>query len=553
MKNFDPLDEKLKKVKPKPLTQDEKDMLWSRIESGLGNNKPRFSLSQFFSFFSLSNTRFVFASLLILVLIGGSATTVAASNNAKPGDILFPIDIAVEKIHIIISSGGKKDKLRIKFAEERLNEVRIILAFEDSGHNDTTYDDDHAANTATSTQDGDQSDSPATATTTPKKHSQKAENALATARAYLEAVRNILEERSNNTGAAVIDGIIDELVLLQEQNLDELKVKIKNKKNNDIKISIKAKIGNLKTEIKFEEKQRKDKSKGKNKKSVEVENGKYESKIKISIKRIFKIGHENENGKITICHNPKKNAKTITISKKAWSAHSAHGDIKEECDNEDGEENDDNNGDGTSTTTPDIISPVLSSIIHSVSTTTARITWTTDESATSFVAYDTTSGFDPDSSAHVSSSATTTSHALNIVGLTASTTYYYIVRSTDESGNTATSSEHSFATNALPVEPTPDTTPPVLSNISATSTAATSVVINWQTNETSTSNLWYSTTTPLTITSSTPSLINNSLITDHSMALSVLTASTTYYFIVSSSDTSGNTASSSEQSFMTLP
>jgi len=38
------------------------------------------------------------------------------------------------------------------------------------------------------------------------------------------------------------------------------------------------------------------------------------------------------------------------------------------------------------------------------------------------------------------------SHSLDLTGLATSTTYYYIVVSGDEAGNTATSTEYSFTT-----------------------------------------------------------------------------------------------------------
>ena len=87
--------------------------------------------------------------------------------------------------------------------------------------------------------------------------------------------------------------------------------------------------------------------------------------------------------------------------------------------------------------------PVISSISSGIPTTTsATITWTTDEAATSQVNYGTTTSY-----GIASSSATlATSHSIALTGLTASTAYHFQVQSVDSQGNTATSSDQTFTT-----------------------------------------------------------------------------------------------------------
>jgi hypothetical protein len=70
-----------------------------------------------------------------------------------------------------------------------------------------------------------------------------------------------------------------------------------------------------------------------------------------------------------------------------------------------------------------------------------KITWTTNEFATSAVLYGTQSGVYPHT---VSDPLYAKQHEITLTGLTMGTRYYYRVRSTDRSGNTATSTEHSF-------------------------------------------------------------------------------------------------------------
>jgi peptidoglycan hydrolase-like protein with peptidoglycan-binding domain len=102
-----------------------------------------------------------------------------------------------------------------------------------------------------------------------------------------------------------------------------------------------------------------------------------------------------------------------------------------------------------------------------------------------------------------------------------------------------------------PATTTPDTTAPVISAVEATSTVATSTHITWTTNEAATSRVWYSTSTPVQTTSTTPSVYSGSLVLNHDLSLSDLAASTTYYYVVFSADADGNSATTDQYSFTT--
>ncbi|KPJ56443.1 hypothetical protein AMJ49_04870 [Parcubacteria bacterium DG_74_2] len=97
-----------------------------------------------------------------------------------------------------------------------------------------------------------------------------------------------------------------------------------------------------------------------------------------------------------------------------------------------------------------------------------------------------------------------------------------------------------------------DTEAPVISDIAATSTTATSTRITWTTDEEADSKVWYDTTTSFVIATSTAVVSSSTLETTHDLTLTDLTASTTYYYLVVSADASGNTATSTEQLFTTL-
>ena len=204
---------------------------------------------------------------------------------------------------------------------------------------------------------------------------------------------------------------------------------------------------------------------------------------------------------------------------------------------------------GLKTSTPPAATSTLS--IFGVSATnitvnSASITWTTNISAAAKAWYSTLLPVVATSTTpSVSSSVFATSRNLALSGLTSSTTYYYLVASTDASGNTVTAGPYSFTT----ATPAPAL---AISQISATSTTATSTNVVWTTNVPATSVVWYSTSTPVVATSTTPTVSSSALVTSHSLMISGLATSTTYHYLIASTDASNNTATSSEFSFTTL-
>ncbi len=198
-------------------------------------------------------------------------------------------------------------------------------------------------------------------------------------------------------------------------------------------------------------------------------------------------------------------------------------------------------GDQTFTTlaAPDTTAPVISGVVaSSTGATSTVITWSTNEPSTSVVDYGLGTSYG-------SSSADTTlltSHSRSLTGLTASTTYHFRVRSADAAGNTASSGDFVFTTSAAP-----DTTPPTLSSIASGSVTSAGATITWTTNEASTTQVEYGTTTSYGASTT----LNSSLVTAHGATLSGLQASTTYNYRVRSADAAGNVAVSGNQTFTT--
>ena len=95
--------------------------------------------------------------------------------------------------------------------------------------------------------------------------------------------------------------------------------------------------------------------------------------------------------------------------------------------------------------------PVISAVAAgSISTTSERITWSTDVAATSVVDFGETAAY----GGSLSDPALVTSHQLTLSGLKAGTTYHYRVTSADAAGNRASSGDITFTTNAGTTAPT---------------------------------------------------------------------------------------------------
>ncbi|MBN1420911.1 MAG: hypothetical protein JXP34_19225 [Planctomycetes bacterium] len=92
--------------------------------------------------------------------------------------------------------------------------------------------------------------------------------------------------------------------------------------------------------------------------------------------------------------------------------------------------------------------PVISALSIDAGRTTATVTWTTDEPATSIVAYGPTSELDGGT---VSDGTLTTTHLVTLSGLACQSAYHLRVASADVAGNEAIGDDRTFTTDACPV------------------------------------------------------------------------------------------------------
>ncbi len=191
--------------------------------------------------------------------------------------------------------------------------------------------------------------------------------------------------------------------------------------------------------------------------------------------------------------------------------------------------------------TTDSTAPTINEVSDSGTTSTATvITWATNEASDSQVEYGTTAGY---GGSTMLSSAMVTSHSQALSALMPATTYHYRVKSKDAAGNLATSADYTFKTAAAP-----DSATLIISGVSSSGPAGTSISISWATNNASSSQIEYGTTASYGNSTSPDS----SLVTLHSQTLSGLTANTLYHYRVKSTDSAGNSAVSGDYVFNTV-
>ncbi|MBU1110960.1 fibronectin type III domain-containing protein [Patescibacteria group bacterium] len=182
---------------------------------------------------------------------------------------------------------------------------------------------------------------------------------------------------------------------------------------------------------------------------------------------------------------------------------------------------------GGDVTAPTIISgPTVSGI----TLTSAIISWTTNESASSIVDYGISGSL---GSIAGSASVSGTSHSVTLSNLSGGTKYYYQVRSFDAAGNTVIGKNganyYDFTTLA-------DTTGPVISGVAASTVSDTSATITWNTDELSTSQVVYGVST----TYGSQTTEDSTLTYQHSVTIAGLERETTYYYKVISKDAANN-------------
>ena len=180
--------------------------------------------------------------IIILALIGAGGAAVA-SDSARPGDLLFPIDRSIEDIRFALTPEKGRAELKIKFVEERLDEIESIL--EEEGEDESGGDTDDVQ--ATSTQSSGVSE----------EARQNLSQALDILTAQLAEVRGAA---STTPGIVQAIGVIEERLQSNAGALpQELRIRIRDGRGRielrteDEKIKVKIKDGEIEVEIKSED------------------------------------------------------------------------------------------------------------------------------------------------------------------------------------------------------------------------------------------------------------------------------------------------------------
>lgn len=190
------------------------------------------------------------------------------------------------------------------------------------------------------------------------------------------------------------------------------------------------------------------------------------------------------------------------------------------------------------------VSEVSFEPIKDAATTTIKMSWVTNVPTDSVVAYSSSSG-----SKEVGTADLTTSHSLTIDRLQDKTSYIFQAKGRDQYGNEAISDIQNYAT---PI----DTRPPQITNVLEESsiigvgdTAKAQLVISWDTDELSTSQIKYGVGVGGEYGLQTGE--DTALTTSHLVIISNLLPSNTYHFQAVSKDATDNSTSSGDNTIIT--
>ena len=204
----------------------------------------------------------------------------------------------------------------------------------------------------------------------------------------------------------------------------------------------------------------------------------------------------------------------------------------------DGDDNGPTNSTGKSFTTlvaPDVIPPEFDSPpTVNVTDTTATITWTTNEDSHSSVQYGTQSSTWDNYTNSKDDIILKVVHSVTLTELSSNTAYLFRIGIIDGDNNGQTvSAEYGFLT-----ENTPDTSPPQFESPPAvTGKTDTTAVVEWFTDEESTSLVRYGDSGPYVDWGSYPESLNDAnLVRNHLVTLTNLLPGTLYYIRVGSVD-----------------
>ncbi len=174
-------------------------------------------------------------------------------------------------------------------------------------------------------------------------------------------------------------------------------------------------------------------------------------------------------------------------------------------------------------------------VANQTTTSSAVITWSTNQPASSRVDYGTTLAY---GSSSPEDPALVTNHSVTLTGLSAGTPYYFRVVSEDGGGGSAESGGHTFETDPADL---------VISNVAVTNISQSSARIRWSTDRPASSQVLYGETAAY----GEDSGVDPTLETSHDVFLTGLTSDTDYHYAVVSVDSNQNSTQSADATFTT--
>ncbi len=174
----------------------------------------------------------------------------------------------------------------------------------------------------------------------------------------------------------------------------------------------------------------------------------------------------------------------------------------------------------------------------STTTSKAKISWTTNRTCDSKVAYGLASGNYFNDEAYRSTHIT--NHEIQLTNLSPGTTYYYKARWTDEDGNTGESDEKTFTTQP----------PPEVKDVRLSNVGISSALINFTTINATKAKIYYGTTTTF---GGAKEISTSKLETSYSLELDKLEDGTKYYYKINTFDEEEAEYDGTILDFETLP
>lgn len=124
-----PIEEILDAQAPRTLTNAERETVWKAVAEHIESEAS--APSPYWHSFIFTNKIMIPLAIALVVLLGAGGT-VAASDSARPGDFLFPVDRAVEDVRLAFASDDDKNDLRLRFTAERFDEFESVVDDESS-------------------------------------------------------------------------------------------------------------------------------------------------------------------------------------------------------------------------------------------------------------------------------------------------------------------------------------------------------------------------------------------------------------------------------------